>query len=294
MKKLVIFLLFAGLLSACGAAQPTIDPEAVQRAIAQTLASNWTATFTPGPTGTFTPTWTATAPPTDTPTPLPSATPTDTPTATPDLRLINADPHDFMLTLEDLPAEDGFYLDSFQRSTRYGYWSNPCHDREAYTHIYISPGRTWGNWVGQAELDANGLVDSWSVYYDSNRESEVAPHQIGNRVVLFRSTAGAQLMISEYGPCTNLDPYLSDDYVLTQVESDTQIGDLTKTCVYNPARAGVIDGILVIEFSYRNFYHFVQGVGNEESSLDYLIIVAQELLSRLEAAPLSSIVTYHP
>lgn len=293
MNKLVFILILPALLSACGA-QPTVDPSAVHNAIQQTVAANWTATFTPAPTSTFTPTWTPTAPPTETATPMPTNTPTLTPTATPDLRLINGDPYDFILTLEDLRSEDGFYLKTYRRASPFGYLSNPCHDREDLSYLFIIGVRTWGNWEGHAELDANGLADSWSVRYDSNRVSEVAPTQIGNRVVLFRSIAGAQLMISEYGPCTYLEPSLTDDYVLTPVETDTQIGDLTKTCVYNPLREGVSGGISVVEFSYRNLYQFVLGIDNEESSLDYLIVVAQTLLAKLEAAQLSNIVTFHP
>ena len=295
MNKLLFILILPALLSACGA-QPAVDPAAVQNAIQQTVAAHWTATFTPGPTGTFTPTWTPTALPTDTPTPLPTDTPTLTPTATPDLRLINADPYDFLLTLQDLPAEDNFYLNAFQiPPSRYvPFWiTNPCHDREAIGRFFAY--KEWGNWTGQAELDANGLLDSWSVRYDSNADSTTAPSIIGNRVVLFRSIAGAQLMISEYGRCVYLEPDLSDDFVLTTVETNTQIGDLTQVCVQSSVRGGVSSVTYIIEFSYRNFYQLIVGFDNEdEMSLDYLAAVAQTLLAKLEAAPLTNIVTFHP
>ncbi len=296
MNRLLLILVFILLLSACGPGQDTIDPAVVQRAIEQTVAANWTATFTPGPTGTFTSTWTSTAPPTDTPTPLPTDTPTLTPTATPDLRLINADPYDFLLTIQDLPEEDGFYLYAF-RNLPYSYaapWlTNPCHDREAM-QPFLSI-REWGDWTGQAALDANGLVDSWSVSYQTITDSLTAPLQIGDRVVLFRSIAGAQLMVSEYGQCTYLEPNLSDDFVLIPVEIDMQIGDLTRVCVRSPVRGVVSHATYIIEFSYRNFYHFVLGVDKEEEmSLDYLANVARTLLAKLEAAPLTNIVTFHP
>ncbi len=54
MNRLLLILVFILLLSACDPGQDTIDPAVVQRAIEQTVAANWTATFTPGPTGTFT------------------------------------------------------------------------------------------------------------------------------------------------------------------------------------------------------------------------------------------------
>ena len=200
MNRLLIILILSVLFSACGT-QATADPAAVQRAIAQTVAANWTATFTPGPTGTFTPTWTPTAPPTDTPTPLPTDTPTLTPTATPDLRLINADPYDFLLTIQDLPAEDNFYLNAFQippsRSFPYPGIANPCHDREVID-FYLHPrsggtGQVRPNWMQMAWWIAGRL--------DTTRMQILRLHhqRIGNRVVLFRSIAGAQLMISEYG-----------------------------------------------------------------------------------------------
>ena len=59
--------------------------------------------------------------------------------------------------------------------------------------------------------------------------------------------------------------------------------------------AGISRLQYVIDFSYRNFYHMVTGWDEEnEMTLDYLAAVARTLLAKLEAAPLSNIVTYHP
>ena len=100
MNKALVILVFAGLFSACGAQAEPVDTGAVQTAIAQTLMAEWTATFTPKPTSTITPTWTPTATATETPTPTFTDTPTMTasPSPTPDLRVIDADPSDYMLT----------------------------------------------------------------------------------------------------------------------------------------------------------------------------------------------------
>ena len=182
MNKLLFTLLLTGLLSACGA-QPTPDPAAVQKAIEQTLAANWTATFTPAPTGTSAPTWTPTALPTDTPTPLPTATSTLTPTATPDLRLIDADPYDFLLTAADLPVEDLYYPPN-----------TITHDRE---NIH------WGLWLGQAELDANGLVDSWYVSYASDADfSDCTSAHLGSSSAFPQHYRGAA--IGQHVRCEHL------------------------------------------------------------------------------------------
>jgi hypothetical protein len=303
MNKLLFILILPVLLSACGA-QPAVDPAAVQNAIQQTVAANWTATFTPGPTGTFTSTWTPTAPPTETPTPLPTDTPTLTPTATPDLRLINADPHDFLLTMEDLPAEDSFYLwvDPYRDQWWYHNFNpNPLRDREAQKQYlpswypWLPP--IWGTWEGQEELEANGLVDGWFVKYDSVSGSAFAPQSIMDHVVVFRSIDGAHLMVNTYGWCTM--SCLPDDYLLTTVETGVVIGDLTQVCKYNWVISGLDHAYYVIEFSHRNFYHKVVGYDQgsdleSETSLDYLEAVARNLLAKLEAAPLTNIVTYHP
>ena len=291
MNKLLFILILPALLSACGA-QPAVDPAAVQNAIQQTVAAHWTATFTPGPTGTFTSTWTPTAPPTDTPTPLPTDTPTLTPTATPDLRLINADPYDFLLTAADLPGEDLYYLYEYPiyRSGSYVLlpptgWANPAHDYETQFVSHI----VWGTWAGQVELEANGLADGWQVRYDSDAVSATAPISIFDHVVMFRNISGAQLMVSEYGSCTKPDTEFS------LMETTWQIGDLTRHCVHRLEVGGVSHVTYIIEFSYRNFYHGIQAWDKEEEmSLDYLANVARTLLAKLEAAPLSNIVTYHP
>ena len=110
-----------------------------------------------------------------------------------------------------------------------------------------------------------------------------------DHVVLFRSNAGAQLMVSMHGWCARL----STDYI--SVETTWQIGDLNRVCVYRYVVGGVSNVTYIIEFSYRNFYHGIQVRDTEEGmSLDYLEAMARTLLAKLEAAPLSSIVTYHP
>ena len=305
MNKLLFILVLPVLLSACGA-QPAVDLAVVQNAIQQTVAADWTATFTPAPTSTPAPTGTPTVSPTVTSTPLPTATPTLTPTATPDLRLIDADPHDFLLTAADLPLEDLFYQYEWLPPENHAYFApdlpNPWHTRIfsdwsiRWATFYGGP-QQWGSWTGQAELEANGLVDSWWVKYDSDTVSAAAPMYISDHVVLFRSIEGAQLMLNEFGWCTI--SYRVGDYLLESFETDLMIGDRTRACSYRWEFSGLGHVNYIIEFTYRNFYHQIlgydQGAEAESAmSLDYLEAVARTLLAKLEAAPLSNIVTYHP
>ena len=122
MNKILVILVFAGLFSACGAQAEPVDTGAVQTAIAQTLMAEWTATFTPKPTNTITPTWTPTATATETPTPTFTDTPTMTasPSPTPDLRVIEADPSDFILSASDLPAEARYSISERQSTVIFG------------------------------------------------------------------------------------------------------------------------------------------------------------------------------
>ena len=94
-------------------------------------------------------------------------------------------------------------------------------------------------------------------------------------------------MVKEYGLCTN--PGIG----YTILETDFQIGDLTRVC--SPITNTDMSRIYAIEFSYKNIYHNVW-VSGMESDLgpEALASVARALLVKLEAAPLSNIVTFHP
>ena len=280
MNKLLFILILPALLSACGA-QPAVDPAAVQNAIQQTVAAHWTATFTPGPTGTFTPTWTPTAQPTDTPTPTFTDTPTmnASPSPTPDQRVMDADPSDYMLTESDLPQEGDYYL-----NVTYGMWGDVWYDLLER----INPNTTWfGHDIDPSVL--NDLVDGWHIKYTRGVTSPIAPQYFIDSVILFTTVESAQRMAMEFGNCNSS---VANDNL---VETDLQIGDVTRYCTYQQMESTGYRGSSIIEFTYRNFYHQLIAYGWErEVTLEVLETVARNLLAKLEAAPLTNIVTYHP
>ena len=170
MNRLLIILILFVLFSACGT-QATADPAAVQRAIAQTVAANWTATFTPGPTGTFTPTWTPTAPPTDTPTPFPTDTPTLTasPSPTPDLRVIDADPYDFRLTESDLPQEGNYVIVAEFWWSGYRYWNTGV--------TALNPNLAWFV-EGIDPLVVDDMVNGWRIVFTRGTSQPIYPQTV--------------------------------------------------------------------------------------------------------------------
>jgi hypothetical protein len=281
MNKLLLILLFAGLFSACGAQPEPVEPGAVQTAIAQTLMAEWTATFTPRPTNTITPTWTPTATATETPTPTFTDTPTMTasPSPTPDLRVIDADPSDYMLTESDLPQEGNYYL-----HVTYAMWGQVWYDLLER----INPNTTWfGHDIDPSVL--NDLVDGWHIKYTRGITSPIAPQYFIDSVILFTTVESAQRMAMEFGNCNSL---VANDNL---VDTDLQIGDVTWYCTYQQMETTGYRGSSIIEFTYRNFYHQLIAYGWErEVTLEVLEAVARNLLAKLEIAPLSDAVTFQP
>lgn len=279
MSKLTQILLAAiflvCLLSACSTRTPTLDPGMVQTAIAQTAAANPTTTSTPLPTATATETPTATATPTVTPTPTATATPTDTPSPTPDLRVIDADPQNFMLKANDLPKEAKYYLPNSS-------WISPHRNSEIVSG--------WGVDKGREYLEKTGRVDGWVVTYKRGSNTVIAPEEIYDNPVLFRTAEGARLLLTKYSNCVN------SESGYTPLKTDLIIGDMTNVCVWHKMQSSGENRVeILVEFSYRNVAHTVGGWGWEkEVEVDYIANVARILLAKLEAAPLSENVTFEP
>jgi hypothetical protein len=271
----IIIVLVALTITSCSTSTPTIDTSSVQTAIAQTAAANPSATFTQ--TSTKSPTETST--PTTTATPIPTETPTETPSPTPDLRVIDADPYAFLLKAEDLPDDAYYYLPNSE-------WISPHRNYEVISG--------WGVDEGRAYMAATGRVDGWWVYYLRGTNAVIAPEQIGDNPVLFRTIEGAQTLIKQYGSCVYKE--LNPDLNFVPIQTDLKIGDLSNICVNREMQSsGENRVMMVIEFSYRNITHTVHGYGwEDEVQLDYLANVAHTLLAKLEAIPLSDSVTFEP
>lgn len=295
MKKgsfsIIVTLLWVLLQTGCGSS--TLDPGTVQTAIAQTVAANPTmtptlaptATETPVPTPTSTstptetPTPTSTATPTETPTPTltvtPTETPTQTPSPTPDLRVIDANPQDFLLQRLDLPADAKYYLPNSS-------WMSPHRNSEVVSGHGVDEGREY--------LAATGRVDGWVVYYNRGTRTVIAPEEIFDNVVLFSTAKGAQLLMTKYSNCSEV----GTEY--TKVDTDLKIGDMTNVCFRREMQSsGEYKVWYLLEFSYRNYSHTVGGYGFEkEVKIEYIAEIARTLLAKLEAAPLSEKVTFEP
>jgi hypothetical protein len=277
MEKFALIAILTFILSACESGTLTIDPSTVQTAIAQTAAANPTATLLPPPTKT--PMLTATSTPTETATQTPSSTPTETPSPTPDIRVIDADPYTFLLKAEDLPEDAYYYLPNSA-------WISPHRNYEVVSGWTVDKGRAY--------LAATGRVDGWWVEYERGTNTVIAPEQIYDNPVLFRTVAGAQLLLTQFGTCVN--PDLTPGHKYIPVQTELKIGDITNVCLYREMQSnGEYWVDLCIEFSYRNVAHGIDGLGREKDvQLDYLAAVAHTLLAKLEAMPLSDSVTFEP
>jgi hypothetical protein len=275
MRETIIIVLIALTITSCAIGTPTIDPSFVQTAIAQTAEANPTVTATQMPTETTTPPPT----PTENATAKPTDTPTDTPSPTPDLRVIDADPYTFLLKAEDLPKDANYYLPNSS-------WISPHRNYEVVGG--------WGVDEGRAYLAATGRVDGWWGYYERGTRTVIAPEQIGDNPVLFRTTEGAQILITQYGTCVN--PNRDTNVTWAPIQTDLKIGDMTNVCMTREMQSSGENRVtMIVEFTYRNVSHQLSGWGwEDEVTLEYLSAIAQTLLAKLEAMPLTESVTFAP
>lgn len=214
-------------------------------------------------------------PPTSTSTPAHTETPTPTPTSTPDLRVINVDPRKLLLEKGDLPSEGKYYLPNSS-------WISPHRNSEIISG--------WGVEEGREYLEKTGRVDGWWAAYARGTRAVLAPEEIYDNVVLYRTHEGALLIISEFSQCR--DP----ENGFTLIEEDLNIGDATNVCIDIEMQPSGKNRVWYrIEFLYRNIFHAVIGWGwEEEVTLEFVEGIARVLLSKLEAAPLSDKVTFEP
>jgi len=261
MKKLVSIFILVLVLSACTPESQTPDPGAIETAISLTEAAR--------PTLTPTLVWTNTPVPTFTP------TPTTEPSPTPDLRVIDADPYTFLMTKDDLPKDARYYLPNSG-------WISPHRNSEIISG--------WGVEEGREYLAATGRVDGWFVYYDRGTQTVIAPQEMYDNVVMYKTAEGAALIMDKYSTCADPDK----DYV--EQDIDFKIGDMTHVCTWREMQSSGENRMVIrIEFTYRNYYHAVSGWGwEDEVNLEYVEGVARTLLTKLEAAPLSGSVTFKP
>jgi hypothetical protein len=217
----------------------------------------------------------ATSSPAQTPPPSDSSAPASLPSPTSDNLVIDVNPHEMLLTLEDLSPEPKYYPPDFN-SIR------PNRNSDVL--------RDWEYSKGQEYLDQTGRIYGWIATFSRGDNSFVAPEQIEDTVVLYSTSAGASLVITNYSRC---DPA---NYFNPIPLEDPQIGDQSIACLSSVLQSDGQEKIwYYVEFRFRNFFHLVQGFGSyEDVRPGYIEAIAQTLLGKLQAAPLSNQVTFYP
>lgn len=253
MKKLLPLLFILILLSACGPSEADIA-----EAIAETEAAKPTETFAPEPTATATFT------------PEPTATNTPEPSPTPDSRIIQEESRSFLCEKDDMPADGKYYLPGAG-------WISPHKNEEIISD--------WGREEGLAYIEETGRIEGWWVYYARGSSTNTLPEEMFCNIVRYETSAGAQLSASKYG----YDDYSTDsDYQMLDLTEN--LGDNSFAFVYKEMQSNGKNQVWVsVVFVYRNYYLKVRGWGWEDDvQLEDLIIVAQNILAKLEEAPLIS------
>lgn len=272
MKNILFVILLALLLVGCGTSE-----SAVQTAIAETAAANPTNTYTPipsdtpsvtpSPTFTLTPseTPTVTAPPTETET----LTPEPTATPTPDLRVIAIEPKEFLLGSDDLPKEAKYYLPNSN-------WISPHHNTEIISG--------WGTEEGKAYLDETGRIDGWVASYKRGTSTVIAPEEIYNNIIQYKTAEGAQIVVTKYD-LIKTNRAEGFHYVDRELEDFGDVYVLMERKIMQSN--GKNRMWYQVSFAYRNYVSTVRGYGWESDiDYDYVEDIARTSLEKLKAAPL--------
>ena len=277
MKNLFFLVIVTLMIISCSKAP---SDSAIQTAIAKTRdveVDSMTKTVNPTATYTIAPSLTLTSTPSPSATPMPTNTPTltVTPTVTPDIRVIDVDPKEFLLTRQDLPSEAKYYLPNSN-------WISPHRNSEVVSG--------WGVDEGRKYLAETGRIDGWWVYYLRGTVTVIAPEEVYDNVVIYKTVEGALLVITKYSSCSDRDT----GYI--ELETAPKIGDYSKTCVSTEMQSSGENRVWYrIEFVYRNYYHDIVGYGWENDvEPKFVESIALVLLKKLQNAPLSEEVKYSP
>ncbi|MAT43277.1 MAG: hypothetical protein CL609_13135 [Anaerolineaceae bacterium] len=260
MKKLILLFVLGCLLTSCNA-QP--NENQIQTAIAQTQAAQPTETATSTPLPSLTPTAT------QTPTLEPTNTPEPTFTPTPDLRIITADPRDFLWEKKDLPAEGLYTIPNAG-------WMGINTNEEVISSWTVEEGREY-------ILDTGREV-SWFVAFSRGTRAVALPEEIFVNVVRYKTAEGAYLAQTKYNLASR-DDY--DEWEL--LDRDLDLGDYNEAYLYKERTSG--GDYLVfyrVYFCYKNFGVDLYGYGYERDvQYEFVESLAQIVLDKLKTAELS-------
>jgi hypothetical protein len=252
-----IIILSIVIISACVPSETMIAT-----AIAKTQNAN--ESLTPAMTSTSTATMTPTV----------TLTSTPTITLTPDIRVFNIDPQKLLMDVKDLPEEDKYFLPSG--------WMKPLRNAEIVS--------TWTVAKGQEYLQTTGRVDGWYTYYKRGVNTVVAPEEVYDNVVIFKTAQGARLVIESNSSCKDRET----NYQV--VEAAPIFGDQSITCSHHKMTSGGINRVWYrIEFRRRNVWHGIHGFGWEQDvKPEFVEAMARAILVKLDSQPLSEKVTFQP
>jgi hypothetical protein len=223
------------------------------------------------------------AQPLDTETPPTSLPPTETippsPTPTPDLRIIDVDPVEMLLTIEDL-AEYAVYFSI-------GPGSIP---------FYVPASRNWelkrdyGEDVSAAYVESSGRIDGKISLLQTTSTSMSMPEFVISQAVIFQSEAGPQVDRSVVKQVTSCNPEF--------METKTIDIGITATHCYSAVNIGGVTSVDMYEYYniygvYKNILYGVTAFGKEKSfSADAVVILAELMLDKILDMPLADQVSY--
>jgi hypothetical protein len=213
---------------------------------------------------------TQTAQPTLTPIP-PTPTSTATPSPTPDIRVIDIDPQKLLLQKGDLPVDCKYILPGPG-------WIEPLGNAKIVSDWTVERGKEY--------LLQTERIDGWVVSYYCSDKTPSMPQEVGDNVVIYASVEGAGVMFAKFLDRT------ADGY--TEVSDITRVGDLSRVWMMNDA-SGEGKKVYRYDFVYKNILHGLYIWGPESDvKLEFVVAIAQKLLSKLQELPLSDMVYFKP
>jgi len=238
----ITILILSIYLVSCGASENQTEETAAQ-----------TESAIPTETGAVLPT--STIPPT--------RKPTLTSSSTPDLRIIELDPKEFLLSEDDLPRHWKYYLPDLT-------WIGQNPNSEIISQ-----------WEGGLDyLEKTGRIDGWWTAFEHDPTSLRVPEQIYHNIIQYETIAGAQITVLEYNN--------AETATYSYVERDLELGDVYVVLFHKELQSnGKYRVWYEIDTAYHNYVSIVWGYGwEDEVVFDYIEEIARIALEKLMDAPL--------
>lgn len=213
----------------------------------------------------------------------PSLTPTTTITLTPtpDLRVIDVDPAEMLITIEDF-GDNVVYFSI-------GPGSIPLRV-QASRNWELS--RDYGENVSAAYIESSGRIDGKISLLQTASTSTDMPEFVISQAVIFQTAAGPQVDRSEVKQVTSCNPEF--------METKTINLGITAIYCYSPVNIGGVSSLDLYEYynisgSYKNIIFGVTAFGKENSFSEEIVFgLAEMMLEKIYKMPLADQVAYQP